>query len=277
MPELPEVETVRRGLAPVLTGRRLTRVTVRRPDLRHPLPPDLAACLTGGRVVRLDRRAKYLLMRTEAGPTLLWHLGMSGRVRVDTDDAPLGPHDHVTMETEAGDRVVFTDARRFGSMDLIRTGDGADHPRLAALGPEPLDPGFDGAVLGARLAGRRSPLKTCLLDQRVVAGLGNIYVCEALYAAGLAPGRRADSLAADALTRLAESIRTVLTAAVVAGGTTLRDHRTPEGEMGYFQLQTRVYGRAGVPCGPRCPPGCPGVQRISLGGRGTFYCPVHQE
>ena len=279
MPELPEVETVRRGLESVLRGRRLVRVSARRADLRIPLPPDLARRLTGRRVESLGRRGKYLLMRTEAGDVLIAHLGMSGRFTVfDPPAPPLAAHDHVVFVTDAGTEVRFNDRRRFGMMALAEAGAVAGHPLLAGLGPEPLEPGFDGAALATRLEGRSGPIKTVLMNQAVVAGLGNIYVSEALFRAGISPRRKASSLKGRRAARLAEALVRVLEAAIAAGGSSLSDHRRPSGELGYFQHQFAVYGRAGEPC-----PGCDcalersgGVRRIVQAGRSTFFCGARQ-
>lgn len=277
MPELPEVETVRRGLVPVLEGRRLTRVIARRADLRRPLPPDLGQRLTGRRVERLERRAKYLLWRIEGGDVVILHLGMSGRVKVFTVDPPAEErHDHLIFETEDGVVVRFCDPRRFGSLDLSTADALAGHPLLRDLGVEPLEPGFDAAYLAQRLAGKSGPIKAVLLDQRVIAGLGNIYVCEALFRAGISPLRRAGSIAGVRATQLATAIRSVLGEAIAAGGSSLRDHRRPDGELGYFQHSFAVYDREGHAC-PACAKGaCPGVRRIVQGGRSTFYCSARQ-
>ncbi len=277
MPELPEVETVRRGLVPVLEGRRLTRVIARRADLRRPLPPDLGQRLTGRRVERLERRAKYLLWRIEGGDVVILHLGMSGRVKVFTADPPAEErHDHLIFETEDGVVVRFCDPRRFGSLDLSSAADLAGHPLLRDLGVEPLEPGFDAAYLARRLAGKTGPIKAALLDQRVIAGLGNIYVCEALFRAGISPLRRAGSIVGIRATRLAAAIRSVLGEAIAAGGSSLRDHRRPDGELGYFQHSFAVYDREGHAC-PACAQGaCPGVRRIVQAGRSTFYCSARQ-
>ncbi len=279
MPELPEVETIRRGLVPVLEGRRLVRVEARRADLRTPLPVDLAPRLTGRRVARVGRRAKFLLLRMDGGDVLLMHLGMSGRMKVfDAPFPPPGRHEHVIFETDAGVQVRFQDPRRFGMMALTTADRLADHPSLAGLGPDPLDPDFDGSALAARLGGRRGPIKTALMNQSVVAGLGNIYVCEALFRAGVSPRRRAATVKGRRAELLAGAIRQVLNAAIAAGGSTLNDHRQPSGELGYFQHHFAVYGRAGQPC-----PGCDcraretgGVRRLVQSGRSTFYCPTRQ-
>ncbi len=279
MPELPEVETVRRGLEPVLTGRRIERVEVRRRDLRLPIPSGLEASMTGRRIESLGRRAKFLLVHLEGGDSLIVHLGMSGRFRI-FDGAPPEPetHDHVLFAVEGGATVVFNDPRRFGMMIPARTAETDSHPCLAGLGPEPLGPAFDATVLRAQLARRKSPIKTTLLDQTVVAGLGNIYVCEALFRAGISPRRRADTVGAAKVDRLADAIREVLTEAIAAGGSSLRDHRQPSGELGYFQHRFAVYDRAGERC-PDCDcdlASTGGIQRIVQAGRSTFYCARRQ-
>lgn len=279
MPELPEVETVRRGLIPVLEGRRLIKVVVRRPDLRRPLPPGLSRRLEGRRVDRVDRRAKFLLIFLDGAEVLVAHLGMSGRMRIvpSTEAPPPGPHDHVVFETDGGDTIVFCDPRRFGLMDLVPVDGLEELPLFSGLGPEPLDDSFDGPALAARLAHRRGPLKTVLLDQKTVAGLGNIYVCEALFRAGLSPLRKAHTVTGRQAARLAAAIRDVLRDAIAAGGSSLRDHRRPDGEIGYFQHSFAVYGRAGEPCpGCNCAPSEGGIRRIVQSGRSTFYCAKRQ-
>jgi formamidopyrimidine-DNA glycosylase len=282
MPELPEVETVRRGLAPVMEGRAIVRTQVNRPDLRWPLPARMAERLTGARVLALRRRSKYILADLSTAETLLIHLGMSGRMLVS--GAMLGAfhhdhpapqkHDHVVLDIEGGTRVTFNDARRFGAMDLMPTEAAEAHPLLARLGPEPLGNTFDGAFLTAALAGRRTPIKAALLDQHLVAGLGNIYVCEVLYRAGIAPQRLARDLTAGQAAGLVPVIRDVLDEAIAAGGSSLRDYRQADGELGYFQHAFRVYDREGQPCAT---PGCSGtVARIVQSGRSSFYCPACQ-
>ena len=276
MPELPEVETVRRGLAPVLEGRRLARVQALRADLRFPFPDGFGQRLTGRRVERLSRRAKYLLAELDDGRHLIMHLGMSGRFRVlaDGDKPPPGRHEHVIFTTDAGTEVRYDDARRFGFMDIAEPGALDSHPMLKDLGPEPLGDDFDAGLLVGRLGGRAAPIKTALLDQRVVAGLGNIYVCEALFRAGLSPKRRAGTVTGKRAQRLVGAIRQVLQEAILSGGSTLRDHRLPSGELGYFQHHFAVYGRQGEAC-----PGCDcggAVKRISQSGRSTFYCARRQ-
>lgn len=266
MPELPEVETTVRGLAPVLTGARLTRVVTRRADLRRPFPDDLAQRLTGARVTGLGRRAKYGLVATDRGDTMVFHLGMSGRWRLDPSD--LLPHDHLVIETEAGRRVVLHDPRRFGSVDLVPSAGLAGWGPFAALGPEPLGPDFSPAHLAARFAGRIAPIKALLLDQRIVAGLGNIYVCEALHLAGIAPTRAGGRVARARLDALVAAVRGVLTDAIAAGGSSLRDYARPDGELGYFSKAWRVYGREGEAC-PAC---AAPVRRRVDGGRSTFFC-----
>ncbi|MEI9928792.1 MAG: bifunctional DNA-formamidopyrimidine glycosylase/DNA-(apurinic or apyrimidinic site) lyase [Sphingomonas sp.] len=268
MPELPEVETTVRGLRPVLEGQVIQRVTLRRGDLRRPFPPDLGQRLTGARVTALGRRAKFGLIDTDRGDTLVFHLGMSGRWRIDPPE--LLAHDHVLIDTDAH-RLALNDSRRFGSIDLVPTADLAAWPSFAALGPEPLGPDFTAAYLAAAVADRVAPIKALLLDQRIVAGLGNIYVCEALFLARIAPMRPAGEIAKARLARLADAVREVLLAAIEAGGSTLRDYARPSGELGYFAKQWRVYGREGEPCG------CGGtVERRVDGGRSTFWCPKCQ-
>lgn len=282
MPELPEVETVRRGLEPVLAGARLARVEARRPDLRFPLPDAFGQRLTGATIERLGRRGKYLLAPTDRDETLVMHLGMTGRFEIAGGPAPERPgrfaraappdprHAHVVFETEAGAVVTFFDPRRFGYMDLIATDALDHHPWFEGLGPEPLGPGFDAAQLARAFAGRRQPIKSALLDQRVIAGLGNIYVCEALHRASVAPTRAAGSLRPAKLEQLAASVREVLGEAIEAGGSTLRDYAAADGSLGYFQHRFAVYGREGEAC-PR--PGCAGVvRRIVQSGRSTFSC-----
>jgi formamidopyrimidine-DNA glycosylase len=278
MPELPEVETVMRGLQLRLEGRVLRRAVARRPDMRWPLPPGLAATLTGARVAGFRRRAKYILMRLDSGWSVLIHLGMSGRMVVEPvgrNDITL--HEHIELETDDGWRVGFVDPRRFGSVDLIETGREDEHRLLAGLGPEPLDAAFSVAVLDAALAGKKTPIKAALLDQKIVAGLGNIYVCEALFRAGISPQRLAASVPGARSKRLVPAIKQTLTEAIAAGGSSLRDYVQPDGELGYFQHAWKVYGREGEPC-PVCPgpPTCGGVRRIVQSGRSTFYCPRTQ-
>ena len=282
MPELPEVETIRRGLAPVLEGARLTRVEARRPDLRFPLPEGFVQRLTGARIERLERRAKYLLAALDRDETLVMHLGMSGRFEISGEQASLRPgafalaqapdprHAHVVFETEGGAVVTYYDPRRFGYMDLIVTDRLAEHPWFSGLGPEPLGPDFDAAALERAFAGRRQSVKATLLDQRVVAGLGNIYVCEALFRAGIDPARPAGALSRRKLGALVKSIQSVLGEAIEAGGSTLRDYATADGTLGYFQHSFSVYGREGEACRKR---GCRGrIKRIVQGGRSTFAC-----
>ncbi len=267
-----------RGLEARLAGRRIVRAAVRRPDLRWALPEGLAARLEGARVLGFRRRAKYMLMRLEGGDSVLIHLGMSGRmlIRRRGANAPV-LHEHVALETDDGWEIGFVDPRRFGSIDLVRTDAEEAHRLLAGLGPEPLGRGFSARVLSAALTGRRTPIKAALLDQRVVAGLGNIYVCEALFRAGIAPGRLAADVAGSAARRLVPEIKATLTEAIAAGGSSLRDYVQPSGELGYFQHAWQVYGREGETC-RRCPgpPDCPGISRMVQSGRSTFYCPLHQ-
>ncbi len=279
MPELPEVETVRRGLAPVMEGVRISQALVNRPDLRWPFPLGMADRLTGQVVERLRRRSKYLLADLAGGETLLMHLGMSGRIMVSGD--PLGrfvhdhpapvKHDHVILHMESGARITFNDPRRFGAMDLMPTRNAEAHRLLAGLGPEPLGNTFHEMHLVAALRGRNTPIKSALLDQRIVAGLGNIYVCEALYRARISPRRKAGRIAAARIARLVPAIRQVLTDAIAAGGSSLRDFRQADGELGYFQHSFDVYGREGTPCRT---PDCSGtIVRVAQSGRSSFYCP----
>ncbi len=282
MPELPEVETVRRGLAPVIEGQVIASAQVNRPDLRWPFPPDMAARLTGRRVQALRRRSKYILADLDSGETLLIHLGMSGRMLVSGD--PLGvfvhdhpapeKHDHVVLDMENGARITFNDPRRFGAMDLMETATAETHKLLAVLGPEPLGNDFSEPHLVAAFKGRNTPVKAALLDQHIVAGLGNIYVCEALYRARIHPRRKAGRIAARRVAALVPIIRQVLTDAIAAGGSSLRDFRQADGELGYFQHSFDVYGREGQPCRS---PDCGGtISRIVQSGRSSFYCPVCQ-
>lgn len=255
-----------RGLRPVLDGARLTLVEPRRADIRRAIPPDLRQRLTGAAVTGLGRRAKYGLIDTDRGDTLIFHLGMSGRWRIDP--AEIGAHDHLVIETDGGRRLALNDPRRFGSLDLVATADVAAWPPFAALGPEPLGKSFTGAHLARAFEGRVAPVKPLLLDQRIVAGLGNIYVCEALNLARIAPTKPAGQIARAALDRLAAAVRQVLLAAIDAGGSTLRDYAAPDGQLGYFSKQFRVYGREGEPC----PCGRGIVERRVDGGRSTFWC-----
>ncbi len=292
MPELPEVETVRRGLEPALVGARFAKVETRRGDLRVPFPKRFAERLTGRRIEALTRRAKYLLAALDGGETLVMHLGMSGSFRIERNGETLAPpfhnerpklaaHDHVVFTLESGARVVYNDPRRFGSMTLMPTKSLAEQPLFRDLGVEPLSDEFDAGRLAALLAGARTPLKSALLDQKRIAGLGNIYVCEALHRARLSPLRAAGTLAGAkgaptrAAERLVEAIREVLEEAIEAGGSTLRDHRRTDGELGAFQHAFAVYDREGAPC-PR--PRCRGtIARIAQSGRSSFYCPACQK
>ena len=286
MPELPEVETVRRGLEPVLEGARLTRVRQNRPDLRLPFPQRFAVRLEGAKVEGLYRRAKYMLFPVSTGETWVTHLGMTGRFTLDgaqlgefEEAAPIGgKHEHVSLcATRGGQvtRVGFADARRFGFMGLIPTGEVEAHPWFAGIGPEPLGNGFSAAHLAAAFRGKVQNIKVSLLDQRIVAGLGNIYVCEALYRARISPLTAAGKVSGPRLERLAAAVRDVLAEAITAGGSTLRDFANAEGGQGYFQHRFDVYGREGEPCRSE---GCPGVvKRIVQAGRSTFYCPSCQK
>jgi len=283
MPELPEVETVRRGLEPVLTGARLMRVTARRPDLRFPLPQGFGQRLTGARIDALSRRGKYILATLDRGETLIIHLGMTGRFEILDPRAAKRPgqfalaapadpkHAHVIFETDAGAQVTYFDARRFGFMDLAASDNWETHPRFVGMGPEPLSPGFDAACLSQALSGRRQNIKATLLDQHIVAGLGNIYVNEALYRARISPFREAGDLNGGQCRALVLMVKTVLEEAISAGGSTLRDYVNPSGELGYFQHAFQVYGREGEPCPTsQCRDA---IARTVQGGRSTFYCP----
>lgn len=282
MPELPEVETVRRGLAPAMEGHVIERAEIRRPDLRWPLPARMAERLQGARVLALRRRSKYLLADLSTGESLLIHLGMSGRMLVSglmpgafhhPHPAPQ-KHDHVVLHMDAGARVTFNDARRFGAMDLMPTEATDRHWLLRELGPEPLGNDFHEDYLVARLRARATPIKSALLDQGIIAGLGNIYVSEVLHRAGIDPRRKAGRISAARVATLVPIIRQVLAEAIEAGGSSLRDHRQPDGELGYFQHVFRVYDREGSPC-PR--PGCTGtIARITQAGRSSYYCPACQ-
>jgi formamidopyrimidine-DNA glycosylase len=291
MPELPEVETVRRGLAPVMEGARFSKVEARRPDLRWPLPTAFVRRLQGETVTGLGRRAKYLLADLSSGEVLIMHLGMSGSFRVARDGAERTPgdyhlerskalaHDHVVFHMSSGATVTFNDPRRFGFMKLVPRAALAEDPLMRELGPEPLGNEFDAALLAAACAGKKTSLKAALSDQHVVAGLGNIYVCEALHRARLSPKRRASTIATRAgapnerAEALVDGIKAVLLDAIDAGGSSLRDHRRTDGELGLFQHNFRVYDRDGFAC-PRRDGGR--VKRIVQGGRSTFYCPVCQ-
>jgi formamidopyrimidine-DNA glycosylase len=278
MPELPEVETVRRGLDIAAHGARITRLEQRRADLRYPLPEGFAARLTGERINGWRRRGKYLLAELGGGDHLLVHLGMSGRFVILAPDQPRpvpGRHDHVLFHMDNGHVLVFHDPRRFGAMDLIGEGGLARHGLLANMGIEPLEGELDGAFLMDVCQGRKAAVKSLLLDQRHVAGLGNIYVCEALHRAGIAPQRVAGTLDRNEAERLAAAIIAVLQAAIQAGGSTLRDYARPDGELGYFQFSFAVYGRTNQPCRKS---GCSGrISRITQSGRSSFYCPDCQK
>ncbi|HEY9078717.1 bifunctional DNA-formamidopyrimidine glycosylase/DNA-(apurinic or apyrimidinic site) lyase [Magnetovibrio sp.] len=280
MPELPEVETVRRGLAPVMEGAVFARVQLRRADLRIPFPKDFIQRLEGASIVTVGRRSKYLLIQTQKD-TLIWHLGMSGQVRIyapgDTV-APVGKHDHVQFDLNTGAHIVFTDPRRFGLMDLCATDALADHRLIRSIGPEPLGNAFSGPVLAQALKGKRVAIKQAIMDARVVCGVGNIYASESLYRAGISPKRAAGTVQGGRAEKLATAIKAILNEAIQAGGSTLKDHRTTDGGLGYFQHNFAVYDRAGQAC-----PGCDcdvsktgGIQRLEQGGRSTYYCPRKQ-
>lgn len=282
MPELPEVETVRRGLLPVMEGQLITKATVNRPDLRWPFPEGMAERLTGKRIKALRRRSKYILADLDSGETLLIHLGMSGRMLISGHTVgefhhphPVPEkHDHVVFDMEQGARITFNDARRFGAMDLFGTEVGDAHWLLKNLGPEPLGNAFHEAYLIERLKGKNSPIKTVLLDQGIVSGLGNIYVCEVLFRAKINPKRKAGQLSSARVASLVPIIREVLSEAIEAGGSSLKDYRQADGELGYFQHVFRVYDREGERC---VTPDCLGtVSRFVQSGRSTFYCPQCQ-
>jgi formamidopyrimidine-DNA glycosylase len=281
MPELPEVETVRRGLLPAMEGARIEQAVLNRPDLRWPLPERMAERLEGATVERLRRRSKYILADLDTGESLLIHLGMSGRMLVSgvmlggfhLDHPAPQKHDHVVLHMSGGGRVTFNDARRFGAMDLVRTDREAAHWLLAGLGPEPLGNMFDESYLIDKLRGRATPIKAALLDQRIIAGLGNIYVSEVLFRAGIDPRRQAGRISAKRVAALVPVIRAVLLEAIEAGGSSLRDHRQADGELGYFQHAFRVYDREDEPC-VTC--GTP-IRRIVQSGRSSFFCPSCQK
>jgi len=283
MPELPEVETVRRGLLPVMEGAVIARAEVRRPDLRWPFPEQMAERLTGARVTRLARRSKYILAELDTGETLIIHLGMSGRMLIAGAPTPgvfhheeVVPqkHDHVVLHMDNGATITFNDARRFGAMDLAPT-DGIDrHWLIEKLGPEPLGNAFSETYLAEALSGKNTPIKSALLDQRIVSGLGNIYVCEVLFRARLSPTRKAGKIARARTSALVPIVREVLGDAIEAGGSSLRDYRQADGELGYFQHRFQVYDREGEAC---VTPDCSGtINRITQSGRSTFYCPQCQ-
>ena len=269
MPELPEVETVCRGLESPLVGHQLTKVIQRRPDLRWPLPENFAERLQGRTVKRLYRRAKFILADLDDDYVWMTHLGMSGRMFIHEESAPvLGKHDHIVIETDGGHTIIFQDHRRFGMMDLVIGKNLEKHRLLSGLGPEPLGNSFNGVTLSDALRGRRTPIKSALLNQKVVAGLGNIYVCEALFHSGISPRRLATSIPGRRAERLAPAIRDVLTKAIAKGGSTLRDYVQASGELGYFQHEFSVYGREGQPCASCAKP----VSRLVQAGRSTFFC-----
>jgi len=287
MPELPEVETVRRGLAPVMEGAVIARADVNRPDLRWPFPVQMAQRLSGQKVLRLRRRSKYILVDLGSGESLLVHLGMSGRMLISGDPSyqryaqkhvgkfvhehpAAEKHDHVVLHMDNGARITFNDPRRFGAMDLLDTATAEAHKLLAVLGPEPLGNDFHDTVLIDAFKGRNTPVKSALLDQRIVAGLGNIYVCEALYRAGIHPARKAGRISAARVASLVAIIRQVLEEAITAGGSSLKDFRQADGELGYFQHSFDVYGREGEAC--RTPDCEQVIKRIVQSGRSSFFC-----
>lgn len=278
MPELPEVETVRRGLEPAMTGQLIANVQVNRPDLRWPFPENMAKRLSGNRILQLRRRSKYILVDLSSGETLLIHLGMSGRMTVSGDPLgqfvhhrpPVQKHDHVILDMENGARVTFNDPRRFGAMDLLPTDGAENHKLLAEIGPEPLSNAFNESYLFERLKDKKTPIKSALLDQKTVAGLGNIYVCEALFRAGISPKRHVNRISKTRISSLVPIIRSVLQEAIDSGGSSLRDFRQADGELGYFQHSFDVYGREGEACKS---PDCESlIVRITQSGRSSFYC-----
>ena len=282
MPELPEVETVRRGLMPAILGQIIFMAEVNRPDLRWPFPKNMAKRLTGARVTALRRRSKYILMDLDRGETLIIHLGMSGRMLISgfklgnffTEHPAAEKHDHVVFQMENGARVTFNDARRFGAMDLATTAEVENHKFLTSLGPEPLGNSFNEGYLKGALAGKNTPIKTALLDQRIIAGLGNIYVCEVLYRSKILPTQKAATLSKLAIGKIVSTIREVLEEAISAGGSSLKDYRQTGGELGYFQHNFQVYGREGETCKEKV---CKGtIKRITQAGRSSFFCPKCQ-
>jgi formamidopyrimidine-DNA glycosylase len=274
MPELPEVETVMRGLDGRLTGRTIRRAVLNRPDLRWPIPAGFAGTLSGAGVLGFRRRGKFMLMRLNSGVSVLIHLGMSGRMVID---GPPVAHEHLVIETDDGCRIGFADPRRFGALDLVPTEAEDTHRLLAGMGPEPLGNEFSAPILLAALGAKATPIKAALLDQRVVAGIGNIYASEALFRAGISPRRLAGSLGPRRVDRLVPSIKDTLLEAIAAGGSSLRDYVQPSGELGYFQHAWKVYGRTGEPC-EHCPglPACAGIRQVTQSGRSSFYCPRTQ-
>lgn len=278
MPELPEVETVCRGLEPVLKGQVIARADLHRGDLRKPFPKNLKTVLKGAKVGAISRRAKYILLHLDSGFIVILHLGMSGRLLIEGKDYTPKKHDHLVLHTKKGAQIVFNDARRFGVVDLARADALEQHPSFAHLGPEPLSNHFSGPALAEKLAGKKAAIKVAIMDQRVVVGVGNIYASEALFLAGISPKTPAGRVRGDKAEALAAAIKTVLKKAITAGGSTLRDHRQANGELGYFQHHFAVYDREGQAC-----PGCTcdivktgGIRRIVQGGRSSFYCPRKQ-
>jgi formamidopyrimidine-DNA glycosylase len=274
MPELPEVETVMRGLAARLTDRVIAAAVLHRPDLRWPIPPELPHILTGARVLGFRRRGKYMFMRLDSGLSVLIHLGMSGRIVLG---APFVTHQHLSLATTDGTTIGFVDPRRFGALDVIATAAEDSHRLIAGLGPEPLGDGLTPAFLATAFAARLTPIKSALLDQRLIAGIGNIYASEALFRAGISPRRRAGNLGPARIARLVPAIKQTLQDAIAAGGSSLRDYVQPSGELGYFQHAWKVYDRAGQPCA-HCPglPACRGIAQIVQTGRASYFCPTTQ-
>ena len=270
MPELPEVETVKRGLEPVLLGETIRKITLNRPDLRMPFPERLAERLEGKRCLNLRRRGKYIWMDVEGGETIVIHLGMSGSFTINPQNVK--PHDHFILETTTNNRIIYNDPRRFGMFFIVPTGEENTHPAFARMGPEPFANDFNADSLIAALKNKDTPIKTALLDQSVIAGIGNIYACEALYIAGISPLRKSRTIGHAKAERLVQALRTVLSDAIAAGGSSLRDHKQTDGTMGYFQHNFKVYDRAGH----TCPETGGKIKRITQSGRSTFYCPQKQ-
>lgn len=274
MPELPEVETVRRGIAPVLEGAIFTKVVARRKNLRIPIPENFSSALTGKKVLSVGRRSKYILLYIEDGPVVILHLGMSGKVTLYKHEKAgvpkLGKHDHLIFDTDSGMRMIYTDPRRFGLITFADPDTLEDHALLASMGPEPLSNSFHADYLRDKLANRKSPIKNVLLDQKVIAGLGNIYVCEALFRSHINPERHATSLSEKDIESLVPIINDIIREAIASGGSTLKDYAQVDGELGYFQHSFQAYGREGKPCLSQ---GCSGtIERIAQSGRSTFYC-----
>lgn len=276
MPELPEVETVMRGLSSVLIGRTFTSIELRRKDLRFPLPKNMPAALVGHKITSLSRRAKYILIHFENDNSLIVHLGMSGRMVIDDGTSGLQKHDHVIFQTNKNQQIKFNDPRRFGMMDMVPTTKAGAHKLLKHLGPEPLETSFSGESLYAKLKTKKIAIKLAIMDQRVVVGVGNIYACEALYAAGIHPERPANKVTLTECKALVTAIKAILKRAIAKGGSSLRDYVQADGELGYFQHEFAVYGREGEKC-KACSCKNKTIQRITQSGRSTFFCATKQK